>query len=677
MAVCRDRWRIWCAALLLLAAAMLPAQTLPGDGAVDDGGADGATSDAATQVELLSGERVLVQRGESFDVSFMVPRSEPDAVELLLPVLPEGMSQPEGPVIVARGRRDMEVRIPMRATVSGRYVIEPIEITTPSTILETPPILVEVRDPRTDRVPFQATWRPLTDGVRQGQSVPVILEITGIDSYVFPEAVSIRAPQTGLFEEVSGVGSVSSRQVAGVELFQIPVAAFIFTPAAAGAVTVPAATIRANGIEAQAAPLTIDVTALPVQAQSTGAVGQFSLSVSVEPQQLAPGETGTLRLEISGVGNLPVLEFPEVTLDGLVEVDRTQRSSVVPDRDGFAGYRGSRELTVRFDAQGDGTRGVVRIAPFAVYDPQLETVQIAPSRVVSVELLQGVDEPSVEQEVPQADLIPVSHLTRPIWVPLSEIPWVYFLFLLGPIVFAIVKLTSVRGAVTLVAVPLLFGAALFPRLDVARLERAAAIDAEGRPAVAGVLYELELQQNEWHAGLHFNRGVLSLRAGNAVDAIFHFRRAVRLAPERSDFRAVLTDVEQYFGMNDQPAIPWYPRPDLFVAALFLVWTLFWVLLAIRGRLRRTIGLVALLMIAAILAGGWWWSARQDATLEAVVVDTVTVRRIPDSTAQPWIQVASATAVTVELSYNEFYLVRTAAGVTGWVPRSALWIQGEH
>ncbi|MEX2443841.1 MAG: hypothetical protein WD492_09565, partial [Alkalispirochaeta sp.] len=160
-------------------------------------------------------------------------------------------------------------------------------------------------------------------------------------------------------------------------------------------------------------------------------------------------------------------------------------------------------------------------------------------------------------------------------------------------------------------------------------------------------------------------------------AIYHLRRAVRLAPERRQLRTVLGDAEEYFGTEGQPTIPWYPRPDVIVAALWAVWTSFWLLLAARGQLRRTIALVTLVMVGVVLVGGWWWAERRSSESEAVVVRPVTVRRIPSLSAQPWIQVDPATAVRVELSYQDFYLVSTSTGIQGWVPRASLWILGEH
>lgn len=628
-------------------------------------------------VELSSGDRFEIDLGGEFELRFTVPGDDPEQVRLGLPPLPPGVTQPDGPVAVNRGRREMEVRIPFRGALPGRFVLEPILVDTPSTTLETPPVLVEVRDPQRDRVPFRAAWRILSDEVWQGQSVPVVLEITDIDSFAFPESVSIRSPQTGLFEEVSGIGSVSSRDVAGRTIYRIPVAAFLFTPGAAGIAALPAATIRADGIDVQAPALEVEVAELSGVAAEVDAVGTFTLDSRVEPRRIAPGETGLVEVTVTGAGNLPVLEFPEVTLDGLVEIERVQEGSFEPDVTDLSGYVGSRTLRIRFEVEGEAASGMVRIAPFVAFDPATGLPTTVPSRALPVELVQEDTVESVAEPPPEIPLIETSRLTSPFWIPLREIPWTGFLFLLGPIVFAAVRLISVRGAAALALLPLFLGAAVFPRIDVQRIQRATEIADEGRPAVAGVLYDLELQQAGWHAGLHYNRGVLALRADNAVTAMYHLRLAARLAPEFRRFRNTLATAEDYFGADAALDVPIHPRPDAFALGLFFAWTIAWVLLSVRGRLRRTISLVTLGMVGILLLAGWGWSYRLATIDEAVVARPVTVRRIPDLTAQPWLQIDPSTVVRVELSYDNFLLIRTTAGVNGWVPDSAVWVLGQH
>lgn len=652
-----------------------PVTIEPAPPAPDDTPGTPGAEPSIEAIRPIGGDRRRVERGETVTIAFSFPRNDPADVTLYLPELPEGLERREGAVVVTRGLRAMEVRVPLVAAVAGRWVLDPIRVEAPSTIAETHPVLIEVETPGTGVVPFRARWTA-PDRFRQGQSVPVVLEITGIDAYAFPEAVSIRAPESGLFEEVGGLGSVSSREIGGVTLYRIPVAGFIFTPSAPGTVTIPAAGIRAAGMEVRALPRSVTVEPLPERVQDTGAVGSFDIAADLEPKVIPAGGTATVTIEIAGSGNLPVLEFPSIDLEGFVEIDRSRISEVEPDRDGVTGYTGMRRLQIRVEALDGPEEGSVTVAQFPVWNAREEVVELLPSMRLTADLVPSDAEAPVERTPPEAALIDVDDLARLHWVPISEARWLFFVFLLGPLVFAVVKLVSVRGAaVVVVTLPLLLGATIVPRIDGERLARAAAIAAEGRPAVAAVMYELELQEHDWHPGLHFNRGVLAMRSGDAVQAVFHLRSAVRLAPERGDFRSVLAATQQYFETVEQPAIPWYPHPDYFAVAVFGIWTLLWLVLSARGRTRRAVGLVVLVVLGTVVSAGWLWAGVQADVTEAVIVEDVTVRRIPDGTAQPWLQAAAATAVTVELSYEDFYLVRTAAGVTGWVPGNSLWIQG--
>ena len=663
--------------VLLVAISLVTAVPLGAQEVLEDPGSAENRESAEPDLRFLSPQRISVDQGQTFMLRFAVPDAGIDDLAITLPELPSGLVGAESPVVIARGLNDLEVRLSVRAAAAGRYVVEPIVVEGPEGPRRTGDVLVEVRDPTTGEVPFRARWRVLEEQVVQAQSVPVLLEITGIDTFAYPELGTVRAPQTGLFEEIGGIGSVTSRDIAGTTLYTLPVAAFLFTPTTAGEVTLPATSIQAVGIEVRVAPAMLDVNPLPSTVQGSGAVGQYTLSATVDAQSLTVGESGTLNLLLSGVGNLPVVEFPNVEFEGLVEVGRSQESRLVPDRESLAGYTGERRLTIRYEpAEAGGTTAAIRIARFASYDPESGMVDTIPAQSIDVAVLGQDALPPTNRVAPPAELLTVDRLVGVQWIPFSRMSWVYFLFLLGPVLFGGIRLLSVRRVAVVALVPMFLGSALFPRIDHVRLERAAAIAEEGRPAVAAVLYDLELQGAPWHAGLHFNRGVLALEANDAVDAMFHFRRAVRLAPEVQRFRAVLSEAQEYFGVGSQTSIAWYLRPDLLVLALMLVWTGFWLLLAFHGRVRRTLGLVTLFMLAIVLAGGWWWSARQAAVEEGIVRETVTVRRIPDHEARPWLQLSAASAVRVELSYQEFYLVRTAAGVTGWVPRTALLIQGD-
>jgi len=635
----------------------------------------------------VDGPKAAIRTGETFDLRVrLTGKAEQDAIDVMLPEFPGGVSFVGSPTVVVRDPGPAEIRMTLRGSQPGRYVIEGITITVASDTREVEPILLSVEQ-RDGVVPFRARWRVLAEGITQSQTVPVLLELVGAADYLFPEDIAYRAPETGLFEEVAGLGAVESRTIGEETLYNIPVATFLFTPAGSGAITIPAATVSASGISAAAPAQTVETVPLPTAAAASNAVGTYSITHSVTPLEIEPGGILTVELTLDGVGNLPVADFPAITVEGLVETERSETGHVLPDRDELKGYRGSRTRVITYEAEQGSTEAEVIVGAYTYYDPyRRETARIA-SSYYEVDVIGEGALGSDETSIPELPLLSVADLSGPWWYRLKQTTWIYYLFILGPVLFGITALWSVRrkakreprrrGPGMLVGlVPILLGAALFPPVNWERLENARRLIDENRPAVAAVLYDLEIDQNDWHGGLHYNRGVLSLRLDRPVLAMYHLRRAVRLAPERRDFRTALAAAETWFGLEEQLPMPRYIRPDIFIVGLIVLWTVFWVMLFFRKRLRTTLSLVAIGMVMVVLVGGAVWSWNLDRQRDGVITEVVHLRRIPDAGAVPWVRLGAAHAVRIELEYEDFYLVRTQTGINGWVPRNTVRTQKE-
>jgi hypothetical protein len=630
---------------------------------------------------VVDGPVFSLRSGESFDIRVRISETDDgDDIQVRLPRLPEGLSAAGNPTVLSRELRSAEVRIPLQASRPGHYILEGIEIAAAGETREVEPILVSIAS-SDGTVPYRARWHLPEERITQSQTTPVLLEIVGADEYLFPEDISYRAPETGLFEEVAGLGEVSTRTVGGTTVYDIPVAAFLFTPAGSGTITIPEASVGAAGMSVQASAVTVDALPLPSAVSASNAVGSFTVSHTVSSEQIRSDETVTVELVLEGVGNLPVADFPQVVAEGLVETDRTETSTIEADRDELRGYRGIRTRTIFFEAEGDTTEAELSIGGYAYFDPLREETGRFGARRYLIEIT-GDGENLSEDQVPELPLLGPAELARPRWYRLEEARWIYYFLFLGPVIFGVTALWSVRrrsrhsgrrpGVGTLVGiVPILVGAALFPTLNWQRLETAHRLIDEGRQDVAAVLYDLELADNDWHGGLHYNRGVLSLRLDRPVLATYHLRRAVRLAPEDRAFRAALVAAEDYFDLEEQIDLPGYIRPDIFIIGLIVLWTAFWIFLFFRRRLRTTLGLVGIGMIMIVTAGGLVWSWNLDRQRDGVVTEEVHVRRIPDIGAVPWVRLEEAHAVRVELEYDDFFLIRTRTGLNGWVPRDTV------
>lgn len=657
--------------LLTVAAVIAPALVAAQD--------EGATDQPLSP---LDGTEILVTAGEEFEARVRVERVPAEEVRVRFPTFPAGFESAGNPTLVTRGLRSMEVRIPMVARRPGWYVLEGIEIVTPVERSEIAPILVGITAPGEETVPFRARWRVPDAGNVQSQSIPIVLEIVGATQYVFPDEITYRAPETGLFEEVGGLGEVSTRDVSGRTIYDIPVASFLFTPATAGEVAIPEARVAVAGQRAVAAAVTIPIEPLPETAVRTNAVGTFRIDSTVGESVIDSGSTVSVEIVVTGVGNFPVLDMPTIEAPDFQEVDRNESVVIEADPSGIGGYRGERRRTVTLEHIGESVDATITIGPYTYFDDRRRETVTLPADVYRLDVVMGTEDERPDRAVPDLPLLSQNDLAAARWYRLADVPWLLYAFLIGPAVFAVIALWSVRhggsrrraaarGSLVGV-VTLLLGATLFPSVNFDRLRTAADAIDEGRFAVAGVLYDLEIAEAGWHAGLHYNRGVLGLRTERPVVATYHLRRAVRLAPEREEFRQALLSASEYFGLDEQVGIPRYIRPDYFVLILVVLWTAFWTVLASRRRLRNTLSLVGLGMAIVVAIGGTVWSWNLDQQRDAVVREAVHVRRIPDSTAVPWIGLHQAQAVRIELEYESFYLVRTQSGMTGWIPQETVY-----
>lgn len=625
--------------------------------------------------------------GETISIPVEITDFFQEDFDLVLPSLPPGVQIGDTPTVFARFGVAQRIQLEAIVTRAGRFVIPPIQLVAGSQITETQEILLEVAPSRGAPVPFGLRWRPVSDTVFVGQSVPVLLEITGIDSLTFPDTVTVRAPQGGLFEEVTGLGSVQTERVAGVQLYTIPVAAFLFTPTLVGETSLPSAQVVSSGLTVTAPALEIPARELPPGVIESGAVGQFTITTDPLPDSIAPGEVIEFSITVRGVGNITVLDPPTVSAEGFEIVESDETILVETDTETLWGYSGSRTQHFRLQQVGDVSADEyarITVGAFTYIDPNGEILRRIPGQEFRVAVLaEGTGEDG-EQTVPDIRLIPINRLSRFRWFPLHTRRGAWTLYIVAPLAFGAFSIWRVRRNPAYsrrkvgflgIGMILFFSFSLHPTLDMARLSRAAELVEEGNYAVAGALYHLELQNHPNHGGLHFNRGVLALRSGDEVSMRFHLRRALRLDAENQYFRTALSESEGYFGSSESFPIPWYPRGDFFFIALLIVWSSLWGVFLLKSSTSRSLVIISLIMVAFVALSGAVWRLNVARIPEGVIRQDVTVRRIPDASAEQWLALPPGVPVLVDLSYADFYLIRTVAGVTGWVPIRAVWYEG--
>lgn len=140
-------------------------------------------------------------------------------------------------------------------------------------------------------------------------------------------------------------------------------------------------------------PVSIRVKALPSGAPGgfTGAVGEFSMEASLSDTEMEVNEALSLKITITGTGNLPLLGEPEVNLPpdhDLYDVSKTLNTSTSGNR-----ISGSVSFEYPIIARHAGR---YRIAPvqFAWFDPKAEVYRTATTEEFSFTVLKGESDES-------------------------------------------------------------------------------------------------------------------------------------------------------------------------------------------------------------------------------------------------------------------------------------------
>ncbi|HEY2030212.1 MAG TPA: BatD family protein [Myxococcales bacterium] len=191
-------------------------------------------------------------------------------------------------------------------------------------------------------------------------------------------------------------------------------------------------------------PITLDVQPLPPGKPpgfDQGNVGQWQLSASAEPLDPAVGSPVTLRIVVSGYGNVRDLRLPKPPkIDGLRAYDATTSDKEVVDKGLINGTRTIEQLLV------PERTGVIQIPALAVdtFDPvqkQYKTLRTEP-----IDLRVGPSAAGAAAAAPLAQNLLASGGMRPIRLHLSEArlsappwsrPWFLPLLLLPPFGLAV------------------------------------------------------------------------------------------------------------------------------------------------------------------------------------------------------------------------------------------------
>lgn len=157
-----------------------------------------------------------------------------------------------------------------------------------------------------------------------------------------------------------------------------------------------------NVTKAVAAPgVTIHVTALPGSkpAGFSGGVGKFSLTPSISQTELQANDAVTIKLDITGAGNMKLLKTPAIDWpEGFEPYDPKVTNNFKTSTSGVSGTKSIEYLAIPRSA-GDYTIPAVKFSYFDIEDKTYKTLS-TPEYTIHVK--RGVNEPSANGQEPIA-----------------------------------------------------------------------------------------------------------------------------------------------------------------------------------------------------------------------------------------------------------------------------------
>lgn len=530
-------------------------------------------------------------------------------------------------------------------------------------------ILIQVHPAGGGDVPVEGEWIISRPEPVAGETVLISLVLQTPNSPELPDQVQFSPPDWGDFQEVSGVGEITSTRYSTGILYSVPVLTYAATPTSSGEFTVPAATARVGSATVQVPAQSFTVRGAPSQIGESGAVGEFQYMLQVSPRQVFQGEVVEVQIRIEGQGNLPYLQLPSPRAENLLLTGSQETERVQPTQNGFMG---TRTVTHRLSTRDVG-RFQVDVPGFAWYSPEQGRVVSRAAESLSVEVLPvplgSGDSRSARLGLMAQEKARQMHDIRS--VPLSRV-----LVWLLPAAVALIlrKLVSGRAgrAVFLgIASMTLLVSAPLPYADV-DLSAGEQHFFAGEYAESRQFYVDVLQEHDYLAGVWYNAGLAAFRGGEPVQAVYLLREAVSRRPDEPVIREALGWVEAGLELIAQVPPPSAVSPPLLIAGAVVLLNLMGMLwLFYRVRRKGGVAVVFLtmgLLLLVTLGGALRGLRDADRPIGVLQQDAagVSVYRIPVDGVDHWMQLPSGTAVRLLDISGGYYLVETGPGVQGWV-----------
>lgn len=608
--------------------------------------------------------------GEKIFLSIDIGYEDVEKVSVEKPEWPLGLVPLTGPTIrtfVDAGDADQprKVRISFsfRGDRLGRIAVPGQTIRAGDFTLETEPFVVGVGYWRNREVyiPLIGEWLVQEGSVVVGQSIRAVVMLRDMVEIPVVSSIDVVAVTGALLARSPEVGPLERSHIGNATIYQLPVATFIVTPSRSGRIVLSEAKIQIGEAVAVARPVNISVEPAPAEITSSGAVGNFDFSLEASAEERYPGEEVEVSVRIEGRGNLNYLSLPEPEVEGLVLSDKSMIEDIRATYDGF---EGSRSIQYRYLTQSVGI-AAIEIPTFYWFDPESDSIEHAPEKRIEIPIRsRPVD--SADEDFPfdiEISREILSHNSIMLYTDAAN-----YLWLVPGIVVILVLIILKKSRVILVSLLVLIGAGQ-PEGDP---QIGSAIEAyrNGEYVEATIGFGDILRRMPSNPGLLYNRGLASYRAGNTHLAIQSIRTAIEIAPNEIKYRdfAEWVNTELELPSLIYPAL----RFDLDILFAIGMAALSLATYAFVAQLLKNRGVfvIATILTAAlgVLAFGSLAiiHVRNDRATGVVVASEAAIRIIPREAAAIRQTLPLGTSLRIDDRADDYLLVRTGDGSSGWV-----------
>lgn len=641
------------------------------------------TQEAGIKPELVISPE-LPRETQQFTLSFLIPHPIPQDIRMGPDVrFPPSAVLIGGPGINPVSEKDpvtgaierfIRIHYVFRASQAGRSIVEPLSFRIGEKEYTTESALLEIAQRRGEPlVPFDLAWIIPQTEIYEGQTVAAFLEMQNLTGITMPDTVSVTPPARVVFEEVKGLGGITSLVAGNRELYRMTVASYLLTPSAPGRIVLPAARVKALGLTVESRQQALTVKPLPPAVRSTGAVGRFQVTSRLGREEMTLGDTVELVVRIEGAGNLNYLQLPDLVYPDVVVTGKTGRSSLLPSE---TGYQGFMEWEVRISPQKAGDFRLT-VPPFPWLDPESGRIHTSRERVHRIAVRERVIQDEEGKARKDHKILRSEEIMS--FQGGDAYRNIYLYGLLVPGLIVLVQGLLRRKGKSLLAVfgliclsGLFIAAGKAPVREIPQVERGADAFEAGDYPEAEKAFLQAADGLPGNPGIDYNLGLTYRALDNPSRAVFHLRRAAVQSPGTGFFREALLAVEKHGGLLRQTPVPSI-HPDFFfiffIVSFLAACTLPW-LVKRRGVLLISF-IIFLLPIGLSLGGAAYQAAERNSRWGVVAAEGTVMRKIPLPNSSEWLYLQEGTSVGVRGHSDNFILVRTGFGVEGWVDAKKL------